>query len=169
MFCRAFSTQLLRCLLYGGCTPACSLFRLSAFIFPRLTSFIHLRSVPTTISLPFVRERPTLQQGTADATARNSRRHSKERPTPQQGTADATARNGRRHVRDLESRGLAAIAARRANAHFWCWGRRRSLTVLTGLKVESGTSTMMVFQSLIAPFQRPGSSKAFNSLPSLLL
>ncbi|MBR6129816.1 MAG: hypothetical protein IKQ07_09315 [Bacteroidaceae bacterium] len=37
-----------------------------------------------------MRERPTLQQGTADATARNGQRYSKERPTLQQGTADAT-------------------------------------------------------------------------------
>ena len=34
-----------------------------------------------------------LQQGKADATARNGRRHSKERPTPQQGVFNATARS----------------------------------------------------------------------------
>lgn len=47
----------------------------------------------------------------------------------------------------------------------WCAGRRRSSTTFTGLKVSSGTSTKQVFQSLMEPFHRPGSSSAFNSLP----
>ena len=34
------------------------------------------------------------------------------------------------------------------------------MTVFTGLKVESGTSTKMVLQSLIAPFHKPGNSSA---------
>ncbi len=52
MLCRAFSTQMLRCLLYGGFTPAYVLIRLSAFILPRLSSFTHPKNVPTSISLP---------------------------------------------------------------------------------------------------------------------
>ena len=53
--------------------------------------------------------------------------------------------------------------------HFYCWcaGRSRSSTTLTGLKVSSGTSTNRVFQSLMAPFQRPGSSSALSSRPFL--
>lgn len=47
----------------------------------------------------------------------------------------------------------------------WCAGRKRSSTTFTGLKVSSGTSTKQVFQSLMEPFHRPGSSSAFNSLP----
>ena len=39
------------------------------------------------------------------------------------------------------------------------------LTVFTGLKVPSGTSTKTVFQSLIEPFHNPGSSKALSSRP----
>ena len=39
-----------------------------------------------------------------------------------------------------------------------CSLRRRSLTVLTGLKVATGTSTKRVIQLAMAPFQRPGSS-----------
>ena len=50
---------------------------------------------------------------------------------------------------------------------YWCWSRRRSLTVFTGLKVPSGTSTKTVDQSDIAPFQSPGSSRARSSLPFL--
>ena len=53
--------------------------------------------------------------------------------------------------------------------YYWCCSRNRSFTVFTGLNVSSGTSTKMVFQLLIAPFQRPGSSSAFSSLPLLLL
>src|SRR5574344_251775 len=45
----------------------------------------------------------------------------------------------------------------------------KSLTVFTGLNVVIGTSTKIVFQSLIAPFHKPGSSNAFRSLPFLLL
>lgn len=44
-------------------------------------------------------------------------------------------------------------------------GRSRSLTVLTGLKVLTGTSTKTVFQSLMAPFQSPGRSMALISVP----
>ena len=58
-----------------------------------------------------MKEQPTPQQGTANATARKSHSHSKERPTPQQGTADATARSFQRplseHKRQCYSRGLA--------------------------------------------------------------
>lgn len=39
------------------------------------------------------------------------------------------------------------------------------MTVFTGLKVVSGTSTNTVFQSLMAPFHSPGSSRAFSALP----
>ena len=46
-----------------------------------------------------------------------------------------------------------------------CWGRRRSETVFTGLKVASGTSTKSVFQWAIEPFQGPGRSRARSSLP----
>lgn len=49
----------------------------------------------------------------------------------------------------------------------WCSGRSRSLTVFTGLNVTWGTSTKRLTQSAIAPFQSPGSSKAFKSLPPL--
>ncbi len=52
--------------------------------------------------------------------------------------------------------------------HFECSSRRRSTTVFTGLNVVRGTSTNTVDQSLIAPFHRPGSSKARSSLPPLL-
>lgn len=52
---------------------------------------------------------------------------------------------------------------------YWCSGRNRSFTVFTGLNVSMGTSTNIVFQSLIAPFHKPGSSSAFRSRPSLLL
>ena len=45
-------------------------------------------------------------------------------------------------------------------------GFNRSFTVFTGLKVSMGTSTKMVIQSAMAPFQRPGSSRAFSSRPS---
>ena len=44
--------------------------------------------------------------------------------------------------------------------------RRRSSTVLTGLKVSSGTSTKTVFQKAIDPFHKPGSSSALISFPS---
>src|SRR5690554_6113270 len=47
----------------------------------------------------------------------------------------------------------------------WCSSRSKSFTVLTGLNVLMGTSTKIVFQSLIAPFHKPGSSKAFSGLP----
>ena len=47
-----------------------------------------------------------------------------------------------------------------------CDGFSRSLTVFTGLKVSMGTSTNTVIQSAMAPFQRPGSSKALSSRPS---
>lgn len=40
----------------------------------------------------------------------------------------------------------------------WCSGRNKSWTTFTGENVEIGTSTNMVFQLAIAPFQRPGSS-----------
>ena len=39
------------------------------------------------------------------------------------------------------------------------------MTVFTGLKVDNGTSTNIVFQLLMAPFHRPGSSNAFSSRP----
>ena len=52
-----------------------------------------------------------LQQGKAIPTARKSQRYSKERPTPQQGTANATARSFQRPLserkRQCYSRGLA--------------------------------------------------------------
>ena len=47
-----------------------------------------------------------------------------------------------------------------------CIGFSKSFTVFTGLKVSMGTSTKMVIQSAMAPFQRPGNSKAFSSRPS---
>ena len=50
---------------------------------------------------------------------------------------------------------------------YWCWLRNKSLTVFTGLKVPRGTSTKIVFQLLMAPFQRPGSSSAWSGFPSL--
>ena len=37
--------------------------------------------------------------------------------------------------------------------YYWCCSLSKSLTVLTGLKVPMGTSTKMVFQLLMAPFQ----------------
>lgn len=52
---------------------------------------------------------------------------------------------------------------------YWCASLSKSLTVFTGLKVDSGTSTNTVFQSLIEPFHSPGSSRAFRGLPFLLL
>ena len=58
---------------------------------------------------------------------------------------------------------------RRAKLYYLRSCRSRSFTVLTGLKVSIGTSTKIVFQSLIAPFHKPGNSNAFNSRPSLLL
>jgi hypothetical protein len=42
--------------------------------------------------------------------------------------------------------------------YYWCSGRSRSCTTFTGENVEMGTSTKMVFQFAIAPFQRPGNS-----------
>jgi len=51
----------------------------------------------------------------------------------------------------------------------WCSSLSKSLTVFTGENVANGTSTKMVFQLLIAPFQSPGSSNALSCLPSLLL
>ncbi len=50
---------------------------------------------------------------------------------------------------------------------YWCCGLNKSCTTFTGEKVEIGTSTKMVFQSAIAPFQRPGSSCARRSRPPL--
>ena len=56
----------------------------------------------------------------------------------------------------------------RASLAWLLWaGRRRSLTVLTGLKISTGTSTKAVFQKAMEPFQRPGSSRALMGLPSL--
>lgn len=55
----------------------------------------------------------------------------------------------------------------RLKSIYWCCGLNRSCTTLTGEKVEIGTSTKMVFQSAIAPFQRPGSSCARRSRPPL--
>ena len=49
--------------------------------------------------------------------------------------------------------------------YFWCWSRKRSFTVFTGLKVVRGTSTKMVFQLLMAPFHKPGSSRALSERP----
>ena len=48
------------------------------------------------------------------------------------------------------------------SAGYWCCGLSKSLTVLTGLNVSIGTSTKTVFQSLIEPFQSPGSSNALR-------
>ena len=53
------------------------------------------------------------------------------------------------------------------HSNYWCCSRNKSLTVFTGLNVPRGTSTKIVDQSLIAPFHKPGSSRAFNSLPLL--
>ena len=53
--------------------------------------------------------------------------------------------------------------------NYWCCSRNKSFTVFTGLKVLKGTSTKTVFQSLMEPFHKPGSSKAFKSFPFLLL
>ena len=39
------------------------------------------------------------------------------------------------------------------------------VNAMCGLKVIKGTSTNKVFQWCIAPFHRPGCSKAFNFLP----
>src|SRR5205085_3351486 len=48
----------------------------------------------------------------------------------------------------------------------WCAGSSRSLTVLTGLNVSSGTSTNTVFHPAIAPFQSPGRSSDRSGRPS---
>src|SRR6056297_1799803 len=54
--------------------------------------------------------------------------------------------------------------------YFYAWwdSLSKSVTVLTGLKVTKGTSTIIVFQRAIAPFHKPGNSNAFNSLPSFV-
>ena len=109
MFCRAFSTQMLQYLLYGGYTPAYVLIRLSAFILPRLSSFTHPKSEPTAISLPFIVRTKLSHESSgraaaakfANATARNCRCYSKESPTLLQGTANATARNRQRYCKEL--------------------------------------------------------------------
>ena len=49
--------------------------------------------------------------------------------------------------------------------YYWCSALSKSFTVLTGLKVSTGTSTKIVFQSLMAPFQSPGNSKALRAFP----
>ena len=108
MFCRAFSTQMLQYLLYGGYTPAYVLIRLSAFILHRLSSFTHPKSEPTAISLPFIVRTKLSHESSgraaaaklADATARNCRRYSKESPTLQRGIANATARNCQRYSKE---------------------------------------------------------------------
>lgn len=51
--------------------------------------------------------------------------------------------------------------------YYWCCSRNKSFTVFTGLNVSIGTSTKMVFQSLMAPFQSPGNSRALSSFPPL--
>src|SRR5207247_11037794 len=55
--------------------------------------------------------------------------------------------------------GVIAMRAR-------CSGRSRSRTVLTGLNVLRGTSTKTVFQRAMAPFHRPGSSRALRARPA---
>lgn len=69
-------------------------------------------------------------------------------------------------MRDLAPFGLLNWLSRCRYA-CWCSVRSRSLTVLTGLKVVSGTSTKAVSQSLMAPFHSPGRSSALSSRPSL--
>ena len=54
-----------------------------------------------------------------------------------------------------------------SKSSYWCCSLNKSFTVFTGLNVVRGTSTNTVFQSLIAPFHKPGSSSAFRSLPFL--
>ena len=54
-----------------------------------------------------------------------------------------------------------------SKSSYWCWSLNKSFTVFTGLNVVRGTSTNTVFQSLMAPFHKPGSSSAFRSLPFL--
>ena len=54
-----------------------------------------------------------------------------------------------------------------SKSSYWCCSLNKSFTVFTGLNVVRGTSTNTVFQSLMAPFHKPGSSSAFRSLPFL--
>ncbi len=61
---------------------------------------------------------------------------------------------------DFHNRGLSSPI------YSWCSLRSRSLTIFTGEKVAIGTSTKIVFQSAIAPFHSPGSSRAFSTFPS---
>src|SRR5215210_4172350 len=65
-------------------------------------------------------------------------------------------------VRDQPYHGVTKRAKPAGSLSYWCSGRNKSSTVLTGANVASGTSTKTVFHSAIAPFQSPGRSRALK-------
>src|SRR5947199_5028803 len=62
--------------------------------------------------------------------------------------------------------GVLAVLYVLCSGFHWCSSRSKSSTVFTGAKVASGTSTKTVLQPAMAPFQRPGRSRALSGRPS---